>query len=551
MKKSLLSAAFVLLGVASLTPAIAQITVPASNPDLFVTNIFNDYGFPNSYTIDYSPNCMASMPCSSTNKQLTAIVADDGATAKLYVNDQTNAMPSPSVILPFPGGCAPDVVIGNDFTNPGNYIAAVTLVNAGNVWVFYYSISGVGLGGTALTITGPVNAINVSSTGTAVPPAHIDIACESSTPFLGLPQADKYTVTWQDNGIWGYANTLNFPGAGTTVVVDPNPNLSNPDVAYVERAGGLRVAEFGYADLTGAPNKLFYKEWQVIPFAAPGAPILYDNTKLYLNPFPGMVSVLRIDGCDNRALNTPGGPNAYFCMVASAPAPGSSVWVYSDKTGPFAPFNMTAPVTAPGPGITNATNEIPCVTSGPGRFFSVGFFSNPASSSGGAQQMYYATAINWATGKASTNPNAYAIMQQSYDPMYNPGLCLSATCNQNNIGVQDLFAGFDNYAFLLYKYSLPIAPYAFKNASVAEAASNAWQLSPVPATNTLTLTAPTGFNTNKGAAYEIADMSGKTVLSSTINETAKQISISNLPAGSYMLNVLGDKEVKTIKFVKE
>ena len=557
MKKSLLS---VLLGIAAFTPAMAQMIVPASGPNEWQATIFNDYGFPNSYTIDYTPFCSSSA-CAGTRKQLTAMVSDDGTTARLMVDDQTMPpnTPWPKVVLASGGNSAPDVVIGNDFSNPGWYIAGVTAVSGGYVTLTLYSIQNVGVGGGTLSIVGPTATYTVSTAApNAVPPAHIDIAASTANPYMGYANANQLVITWRDvaNGIMAYSSQLNGAG-GIINIINNNTNLSNPDVAYVERnAAGLKVAEFSYFDLTSATNqKLFYSEWQTVPYVVPGPATLYDNTKTYYNPFPGRVSVGRIDGIDNYNLNNAGSGNATFCIAAAAAVTtGQAIFEYNSITGPFVATNMTSPVTVPANGLFKNTNEIPCVTSGPGNYYTVGFYSNPPSSSGGAKQMYYAMAVDWNTGLLTTTNNAYEIMSGSYDPMYLPGICVSGTCNTNAMGVQDLFAGFDNYAFLWYKYSIPV-PYAFKHASeatIVAATTSEWQIFPNPASDNVTLIAPDGFNTKTSASYNITDMSGKTLQTNAVNATSQQIDISKVPAGTYMLNIQADaKAVKTIKFVKE
>jgi hypothetical protein len=211
-------------------------------------------------------------------------------------------------------------------------------------------------------------------------------------------------------------------------------------------------------------------------------------------------------------------------------------------------------VTLPAPGLTNQTSTIPVVACGPGAFYSVGYYS-VLPPSGGFQD-YFATSVDWTTGKPTTNPNAFQINQTAFDPAFLPGIALSATCNTDALGVQDLFAGWENYSLLFYKYSIPVAPYNFRQASTTAvstvSAGSEWEVYPNPGSDLITLTAPSGFTTNEGATYHIADLSGKTLLENTISNTNQEINISSLPAGMYMLNIHSDEtNTKTIKFVKE
>lgn len=346
------------------------------------------------------------------SRQLTVVVSDGGPGGPppmIFVNDGVPGPGSPwfPAPLPIPPGSSPDVTIGNDQLMPGNYIAAVVALmpssTGGDVFLFLHHVVNVGTGG--LAITPPYAIFNLSGTGTVTGAPHIDIVARYSTPYPGaggLPFSNTFAVTWKDvTGIMGYYASLNAPFPGTTMVINPNPNMSSPDVAAVERfnasiPGFEDRGLFSYIDATVSPNIMYYTEWRMSPLGPVTVPTVYDNTLNYIGIFSPSISTQRIDAIDDWTQIMPG--VATFDIVASAQtAGGAHIVEYNDNTGPGVATNITAGVIGLGP-----KNLLPVVACGPGPFYSVGYVDFP-------NQNYYVTSVDWSTGMPTTDPNAYQI----------------------------------------------------------------------------------------------------------------------------------------------
>jgi hypothetical protein len=565
-RPALLFAAFLLLCMQTGFRLAAQVIMPPAMPDNFV----GPCGYSNNANVEYSP-------FGGLGMHLSVIVSDGGpgscSPPMLYFNDQATGLAWTPFPIPAPPGSSPDVIIGNDIFAPGNYVidvvATVPCGAGSNVMLFQYNA----IGPSPYTVVpGPVFIISGGGC-TVTGPAHIDIIGEYSTPFFGMPQADKFAVTWKDNvtGIMGYFAALSAPVPGVTAVINPGLNFTSPDVAAVERINAAGVFEdwalFSYVDQTIAPNQLWYQEWNMNPIVfPPSPPIPLDVTQNYINMGP-LVSVERIDAIDDWTQNAPGGGNAWFDIVASVPLTGppfgAAIYQYNSLNAlPFAPFPPPAllDITSAVAGIAGQKNLVPVVAAGPGTgtFYSVGYFS------GGLTQGYYVTAVDWTTGIPPVPPpgaNAWQTNTIPFGP--NPGfpygIALSGTCNANNIpappffATQSLLSSWESHGRLWEKSTVPA--YAFKhNATSAPTvtADDQWSLSPNPATDHIVLTAPAGLTLNDGNTYEVKDLSGKTLLQSKITGATQEIGVNDLPAGMYLINIYANEtNTKTIKFVKE
>jgi len=78
--------------------------------------------------------------------------------------------------------------------------------------------------------------------------------------------------------------------------------------------------------------------------------------------------------------------------------------------------------------------------------------------------------------------------------------------------------------------------------SIFENQENFIEVYPNPTKSTLSIS---GINTN--FSYKISDLQGK-LLKQGAND--KQIEIENLPAGTYVIGISTDSEVKQLRFVK-
>jgi hypothetical protein len=549
--------AVVLLAAITLFSKVsAQVIVPPMLPDNFVGHS----GYPNSSTIDYSNFFFAPVP------QFTAMVTDGGPGGNpviLYTNDLSGPPGWTATIVPAPAGSSADVVVGNDMNVPGDLLIGV-LVDMPNCLfgndaiLFVYSQAGPAPYAGAPVLIG---TFNLSGSCRVSGPPHIDIFDEYSTligfPPTLLPRATIFAATWKDNaqGIMGYCAKLNAPLGGTPTVMNPNTNLSSPDVAGVERlnsAGNFELWElFSYLDQSGSPNKLIYQEWNVSA-ALVGPATTYDaQNYVVMTPF---ISGTRIDAIDDYHYNNPAGGLAYFDIVTSvAPvAGGAAIYQYNNLNGPFPPLAWTD-ITSPVPGVKGNKNVVPQVSAGQGKYYSIVYHSY-----GIYGQRYLANAIDWGTGRTTTTANAYQVNLNPYGPSggWPYGICVSGTHNTNMCGQQQLFTGFENNGAQWEKYNAsPCPPFAFKQDPGIVAAPNTntdWLLAPNPASDHVTLTAPAGYKADDGAAYSITDLSGKTLLHGAVNDAQQQIGVSNLPAGMYMLHVQDQKtNMKTIKFVKD
>jgi hypothetical protein len=529
----------VVLSFNAITKLSAQGIVPATKPDVGIGN----FGYTNVATIEYG---------GIGHPQLTAIVQDEGPGGVgpvLFVNDQTTPW-APSATLPAPAGSAPDVIVGNNTLVPGDYWVAVVATVGSQVRLFTYDISNVGTGGLTVTL---INSTTLSTNATGA--AHIDAVAKYSTPYSGLPLVDEFAVIWKDNsmGIVAYHGNLNSSGGASTQVLNPSTHMSFPDVAAVERynqATGTyeSFALASYIDHFGSPDKLYYQEWHIS--AAPSTPILYDNANIYNLTYASGVTPIRIDAIDDASSNRPGGGNANFVITGAVTAhAGKAIVEYNDKTGPLVANDITSPVT----GISGRTNILPVVACGPGKFYTVGYFTSG--------QNYYATSIDWLTGQPTSDPNAYEIPKNAFVPMgpatgpWYYGMGLAATCNNDVPGAQNLVSSFENGGVLYVKSTNAAAPYGFKhNAGQAPtAASNTeWVVAPNPANDFVVLAAPSGFNPGEHTTYRLQDITGRVVATGAIKNTSETIALGDLTLGMYFLNVYNDKSiVKTIKVVKQ
>jgi hypothetical protein len=534
--------------------ASAQTTIPPSM--LLPDNPVAHGAYPNSATIDYSPFCGGGG--GGVGCQLTAVVIDGGQAGPaplLTVNDQVSGWVT--VPLPAPTHSMPDVAIGNDLLAPGNYIAGVTVTmwsGAGyDVYLLLYRIMGAGSG---LSVVGPYATYNISGTAMAVQePSHIDIIGEYSTPFMGMPQADKFAVTWAEAAspgpvnIMGYYGSLNGFFPPTTQVI-ASGTFNSPDVAAVERAGAGGFEDwalFSYTDILGGYTNLYYQEWQMNPGAPPSPAISigYDNYAIGT-----WYSLDRIDAIDNFALNAPGSGSAYYDVVAQVytwPS-GVDIMQYNNLTsGP-----VTYPL-APGAGFGS---YVPVVAWGPGPRYSVGYFRED---NVGANPAYYTTSVDWPSGSVTLPGDAYQVNTIPYtvgwipDPRY--GITLSTTCNVDMttpVGTQQMFAAWQNNANIYSKYTNTF-PYVYKhNTQTAATTTTTWTISPNPASDYAVLSAPSGFDVKSKATYQVQDMAGKTLLRSNIGNSAERIDISRLAAGMYIVNINGGNAPSvSLKLVKD
>jgi hypothetical protein len=528
------------LAITTAWSAFAQYpgVVYPSTPD----NYLGSDGYPNSATIDYSPFCAG--PCGSfANPQLTAVVAD-GPSPTLYIDDQVTTK---SISI---SGSSPDVIVGNDISSPGKYIVAViSNVSSGpssnDAFLYLYQVTGVGTGSLSASL---VSTIPLSHSGSVVGAPHIDIVSEYSTSFYSLPRCDKFIATWQDaSGIYGSCASLSAPASGYPFSLGASLTATSPDVAAVERqnaSGGFETwGLFSFID----GNTINCQEVEFLPSVTTGLPSTFTlpsaTSFVSISTFFSTISTARIDAIDDYSQNLVSGPNAYYNMVATTTSGGANnVQVYNNFTWPSS-VDITTPII----NMTSAKNIVPVVTSGPGNFYSVGYYGQPV----GAPTSYYVTAVDWSWGYPYSDPNVYQIPLISGGS--GPGIALSATCNTNTLGQQQLFATWQN-SQLYYKYTANIAPYAFKHQSSSQSTLNniqEWTLYPNPADEMATLLAPTNQSTSEGYSYRFMDMTGRILLDSKIAGATQQIDISKFASGMYLLNVRdANSIVKSIKITK-
>jgi len=470
--------------------------------------------------------------------------------------------PPPGMPPASPYITSPDIIVGNDLTNPlTDYNVAVAYVDAFTFMptVRQYKVA----------YTGP-GAFTVGFTGGTVFPStgsrsiHLDVIADyGNTIPTGMPWCDYYVVTW-DDALGSYAslqslNTL-MPPAVVTLGTSGSGGLPyQPDVAAILRAktwpcGGPCIPEIIGCFVTNEGNQLVYQEynWSSLTATIPTA----------ISPATMLPNRPRIDAPDDYNNNNPGIPNLCYYKVVSEDyglgflqslaydnmsfgVPLDDGWYYPTAGGPGAgPFSPTVAFGGNG-----------------GTQYQVAHFVDAVLGAGGPTTNVYMEPLS-ATWPASTiapditfgSPFYYRV--NTATPIFCNGVYLnSISTSCNNPIARTLVAWADNdpsipIANIKYKITIfsPPIGYTFRPANTGGGTTlpSQWRLYPDPAATQLTIEAP------GAATYAATDVLGRCVLGGALAPGRQTITLTGLVPGNYVLTIQNnDGSKEHMSFVKQ
>lgn len=542
----------------------------------------------NTAVIDLPGDTSANGP---TWKQLAACAYNGGVVVKdLVIGTQVNTS------YPVSGGpgtgmvSAPDVIIGNNTSSStprADFIMAVTFINnatPAQVEVDFFDIHFTSP--TAFTVTYNSSDYMTLPTGfTPLQTAHIDVVADHSvTPLYGtLAVCDRFFVVcdaetsapvYNTFVAYGSLNTYSiFTTTAVNMSMSPSPTTDSwePDVAGIQRGPVGGFNDIACVTHISQSNKhLYYQEWVAGAAVAGtrkliGTNIGYFTDEVYAHP--------RIDANDNYNTNNTGFGCQYRVVceftdttglqtvyaypplpVGPPPVMGGmdvSYWIdlstmpgspYSDPLA--APYEHHRPSVAWGSRMVGGSAQYMVTEFTKESIYGDEFFMmSPLSMCGG---------IDPAPGGSY-----YFLVNSTYPATSsNYGNSVSTPCN--NVGSKSLVA-WTHSGNIYYKtnsYGSPTG-YVYKQGQEtglqetglqeAEASTAIAKIYPNPATDLLTINC----GTNKADRYRMTNMLGQVVDKGSINAAVQDLSISRLPAGSYIISLYGqDGEVSSHLFHK-
>jgi len=540
-------------------------------------------GYMNSAVIDYSPNCSGT--CSS-NGQLKAIVIDNSGTSPLT---STVLLDDGVSGLSFTfSGSYPAVVLGNgtgavfypnvSLLGTTEYLMGIVytlpsypcLYFTNNVFMDIYDISGVGTGSMSCPTT-PVTSINIDVTGWAGERPHISIAPDyydmhiNSQSIGGLPVCDQFVVSWTEpnptiplfyhpnfgwcvpytppitnnnyglNLCYGSLNSLFtpvFPSAMST----GNP-VNSVDVAFVQRNNGSTFDPIAYLTFTDVGGYWYENECKLSGTPTFTSPITLGPSSMDVYP--------RIAATANYQYNNT--PATYFDWAAVNNDLSGLIYLQPGWASPASPISPITTFTGWWPGITD---YYPVISSGAGNY-SIGFYHPDSYNS-----FLTAPALDWrkALYSAYYPPSTYYRVNYNTTTYTQLPTSVSSTCNNDNTfsysNPPDIL-GCWNDGTVWFKEAPDVTSWKPGHSTgIAHANANKqWQVSPNPATDHITLTAPAN---TANASYKLCDITGRELWNAAIGKSSETVDISGLANGIYLLHIYeGDIEVKTTKFVKQ
>ena len=535
-KLKTLLASGIMLGAAS--AAFAQAYVPATYTESLIVSGAH---FLNSAVIDYTPNCTNPGGCGKA--QLNVLSWHQISTSSLSGFKVDDGLGSPLTVYLSSTATFPDVIVGNNTSNPANYLVGVTYIDGTDIKLSIYDISNVGTGiPLSATLTGTY-FIAGGVYPTTFP--RIDITADYSNLISGgYPLCDAFIITYGLSGIQAYASSLNNPSVSTANTVS-TPHLY-PDVASIKRynsvTGGIDdVGLFTYMGGSG----LYYREWDITTNTL--------STEYIIDPsLTGILKMPKIDAVDDYTLNDPSSGNAYYSVVAVVGVGHNTHIKLYNNLVPTGGVDISA-------WLLGSTNNAayPTITAGPCQTYIVQY---PIDNN---TKDVIAMNIDWSTG--STDPgypdgwstSTYSYYQTNQNPASDMSLTMpdlvtvAGTCNPpSSAAMGNYFMSAWNESGNAYGKSSSGCTPAFRHATsnVNSTTAAQWALSPNPATETIVLSMGVK---PADAQYFITDMAGRQVASGTVAATQQTITISDLSSGIYLLQVLNDgQKVKTFKFVK-
>ncbi len=439
----------------------------------------------------------------------------------------------------------PDITTGQDTASNNMYIAIIYLaqnMSSGAIDAFldiYY----VGPPGGGFGLISSQTRIPLTNTGTidfAFP--HIDAITEQTG--IATTICTRFVCCWQDmsHNMYGLAGEMGAFLIGGYVPINTVTlpfTGHDPDVAGVQRGTAMSHGIFGVFDYVTMLGNLRATVWD-IGLSSTTSSLPIDNG----------VMEPRIDAVDPYSIANLTNVDRHDMVYTKYNGSNTYLRSYSNVVGGGACVGIV-PMTddAVYPGWTASTPQVAYqqISGSPTTQYNVAFSANPGT------DLPYSMTNNGTTGcLASTT---------WYEIDAGPGFQtlpwqVAISQQQNTLTPFSTFACYYNVndGNIYYKINTT-APTSYRPGeengnTITNANSNGkWSVMPNPAYDVITLKT----NDNAaGTAYQVTDLAGRVVLSSSIQGIENSIQLDKLTKGMYMISVFdNDRKLQTIKFVKE
>lgn len=530
MKKRVLSyASVVLAGILLLSsPVMAQVPVPASNPDIPLTT--------GNVTDARNVNCDMFFHAIGGG-HLRAVAYDDYNTNTSYIHLEDYSGGTTTIMIP--GARDIDIALGDDWANPGNDFIVLAVYNSGTTATLEgWSISGTGSGGLTANPTGAAS-LPALATGQSYMPPHIDMYPDPGNPIPvnGLPSYHEFGVTWAEyNGASGYdvyatnGDNSSIGGWGTTYSVTSGGDGTWPDIACLwDFSANEPFAYVTYRNSAGDIDL-----WE--------ANLATTGNGLIAGGVNGGIPTEKSVRIEAMGLYDPGAGLQKYQLAFTAHT-GSGIldmFSYNDIAGLF---NLSAA----GSGLSGGHNIHPAVAAGPGMLLNGGY-SNENYTVGwynDGTPNYFAQAIEAGSGnvnggfpdyyEVNQNPVPHIVLDAYYAPL--------AVSTSTNWGENELLTAWYNDNDVYYKYQGDIQQY--KPTSVKNVSKANYRLYPNPAATIITVDGV------QKAGYTITDITGRMLLKGELAKGNSTINIEHLTKGMYVATITENGQSKALKFVKQ
>lgn len=478
----------------------------------------------------------------------------------------------------------PDIVIA-DNTDPNamlgeDYLVAIvyeqhTGASISDIWMNVYEFTGMGTG-SEMCVDSNTYYLFTSHDEMGTNP-HIDMwGDRSNTSVNNMQQLHDYIVTWDyaDNITYNteiqYVYGTLLPSGSSTVssiytgVTDAH--LSDVGAQTALTAPGMggveRTAWISYIEQSSNSLKLLQQDFDATLAPSSSSVTTLDNTHAFAPILPRIEAQALADITSGYATwNVVAAENTGLSI-------GPKIYAYNDAGGfPSATFDVWSAGTG-----NNGVNYLlrsPCVAgvgpnmvssaSGVGTTqFSLGYFSSftyspsvPGSTGGD----YFSNSIDISGGNWSSTYNQYYEVNMDdqfgatagqFIPEHKVTMAVTSSSNTGDDLYTVWYTGdySGNPGYIKYKYSGN--SYSYKPADVNTIGSDKeLSIFPNPADNQLTI------NGVNDAEYTIVDMSGKVLLTGSVEPGKNNVDIHVLAPGVYLLNVNENGKATNLKFSKE
>lgn len=465
-----------------------------------------------------------------TGGHLRAVAYDDFNTGNGFVNLRDFSGGNTTIAIP--GGTFPDIVLGDDMSNPGNDYILGVVYGSSVTFMRTYVITGTGTGTLTATLASS-QQISIPGSGTSRFP-HIDLYPDINNWISGWPALHEFVITWSEA----------LTGSPGMDIFATNGDLGSPTTLapyYAITTGGTGMM----SDVGALMEKTTSTPYAYIPFynTSSGdmdlaeidiANASFTVTGSIASP---MQSLPRIDAMGLNYFGS--GWARYQIGYPQFNGTTTEMWGYNDLTGNTNLSNT---------GFSSWNNIQPAVTAGPGPGYSVPDYGNDNYTEAWyvpTITRYVAQSVDVFTGNISTTYPDYYITNQNamtantisyYSPI--------AVSSSTNIGARLLTAWSGN-GRVWYKYNSNTASYKQATDVEETAGTPGYHLFPNPATDRLYVEGATN------ATYTIGDITGRILLQGKLDGRNNKIDIEGIANGLYIASIT-EKEVTTvIKFAKQ